>query len=333
MEEIRHHLASPDALILLSLMGLLTGLLAGGVIVMFRVLVDQSQSVFLPDSLPNNFEALPLWARFALPVAGGLAIAALFRWASRGSYVLGVARVMDRMAYNQGYISLREFILQFLGAALALISGHSVGREGPHVFLGAASGSLLGQALTLPNNSIRTMVACGTAAGIAASFNTPLAGVIFALEVVMMEYTLASFIPVMLAAVGATMVSILAFGNVPEFQIPQVRIGSFAEIPLVLLLGLTTGAISAMFVHLIESMALKVRSYAFWWWATLRGRGSAPGCRGKRSWAAPSPPSRAATGCPGDWSRHRDGVRRMRSVVWKSSSTTRDSTSRSRRWA
>ncbi len=265
LEEIRHHLASPDALILLSLMGLLTGLLAGGVIVMFRILVDQSQSGFLPDSLPENFEALPLWARFALPVAGGLAIAVLFRWASRGSYVLGVARVMDRMAYNQGYISLREFILQFLGAALALISGHSVGREGPHVFLGAASGSLLGQALTLPNNSIRTMVACGTAAGIAASFNTPLAGVIFALEVVMMEYTLASFIPVMLAAVGATMVSILAFGNVPEFQIPLVRIGSLAEIPLVLLLGLTTGAVAAMFVHLIESTALKVRTYAFWW--------------------------------------------------------------------
>jgi len=265
LEEVRQHLASPDALLLLSLMGLLTGLFAGLVIVIFRVLVDQSQSGFLPDSLPENFEAMPLWARFALPVAGGLAIAALFRWFSRGSYVLGVARVMDRMAYHQGYISLREFVLQFLGAALALISGHSVGREGPNVFLGAASGSLLGQALSLPNNSIRTMVGCGTAAGIAASFNTPLAGVIFALEVVMLEYTLVSFIPVMLAAVGATIVSVLVFGNVPEFQIPQGRINSLSEVPLLLLLGLATGSVAALFVHMIEKMAQKVRIYAFWW--------------------------------------------------------------------
>ena len=271
LEEIRHHLASPDALILLSLMGLLTGLLAGGVIVMFRILVDQSQSGFLPDSLPENFEALPLWARFVLPLLGGLAIAALFRWGPRGSHVLGVARVMDRMAYHQGYISFREFVLQFLGAALALISGHSVGREGPHIFLGAASGSLLGQYLTLPNNSIRTMVACGTAAGIAASFNTPLAGVIFALEVVMLEYTLASFIPVMIAAVSATLVSIFAFGHVPVFQVPQVNLGSWSEVPLLLLLGLTTGAVAALFVHFLEALTVRVQLYAFWWRVALAG--------------------------------------------------------------
>ena len=90
--------------------------------------------------------------------------------------MLGVTKVLERMAYHQGRMSWRSLFLQFTGAAVAIVSGHSVGREGPHVYLGAASGSLLGQHLTLPHNAIRTLVACGSAAGIAASFNTPLAG-------------------------------------------------------------------------------------------------------------------------------------------------------------
>jgi len=92
--------------------------------------------------------------------------------------------------------------------------GHSVGREGPVIHIGATSASLLGQWLRLPNNSIRTLVGCGVAGSIAASFNTPIAGVVFAMEVVLLEYTLAGFAPVILAAMAATAVSRIVYGPI-----------------------------------------------------------------------------------------------------------------------
>ena len=264
-------MSRPDALLQLSVLGLLSGICTGAIIMLFRILVEKSQQGFLPAGLPENYEALPLWARIVLPVIGGLAIGLMFRFWSKGLYVLGVAKVMERMAYHQGYLTVRGLVLQFFGAALAIISGHSVGREGPHIYLGAATGSLLGQYLTLPNNSIRTLVGCGTAAGIAASFNTPLAGVIFALEVVMMEYTLASFIPVMLAAVGATTFTYLVFGPEPAFNVPQHQLGSLAELPLILLLGVVTGALASLFIHLLQQIAQNAKQLPFWWRTTLGG--------------------------------------------------------------
>jgi H+/Cl- antiporter ClcA len=271
MEQIRLNLSHADALVTLAIMGLLTGVLAGGVIVLFRLLVEGIQAGFLPGGQVDNYEALPNWLRFILPVIGGLVIGLLFRWTAGGNHLLGVARVIERLTYHQGYMSLRELVLQFVGAAIAIISGHSVGREGPHVHLGAASGSLLGQALTLPNNSIRTLVGCGAAAAISASFNTPLAGVIFALEVVMMEYTLASFIPVMLAAVSADALAIYFFGAETLFQMPGQALSSLREIPLVLLLGVVTGTVAAAFIHLYKLLAVQGRVLAFWWRTTLAG--------------------------------------------------------------
>ncbi|MDX1381525.1 MAG: chloride channel protein, partial [Xanthomonadales bacterium] len=180
-----------------------------------------------------------------------------FRWFARSIRMLGIAHVLERMDRHQGRIGLRAFMLQFAGAALAIVGGHSVGREGPIVFLGAASGSLLGTRLMLPHNVIRTLVGCGTAAGIAASFNTPLAGVVFALEVVMMEYTVSSFIPVILAAVSATMVSNAVFGNYPAFDIPAVEIASLWHLAPVVVLGVTAGAVSAGFIQAVQSMATR----------------------------------------------------------------------------
>ena len=271
LDELRLHLSRPDALIQLAVLGLLSGIIAGAIIMLFRVLVEGTQQSFLPGGLAENYEALPLWARVVLPVAGGLSIGVMFRYGAKGLYVLGVAKVMERMAYHQGYLTARGLVLQFFGAAVAIITGHSVGREGPHIYLGAAAGSLLGQYLTLPNNSIRTLVGCGTAAGIAASFNTPLAGVIFALEVVMLEYTLTSFIPVMLAAVGATGVSYLVFGSKAAFIVPTHQLNTLTEIPLVLLLGIVTGAVAALFIHLLQRVAQNSKRFPFWWRTTLAG--------------------------------------------------------------
>jgi len=265
IERSHFRLAGPDALLQLAILGLLTGIITGVVIVVFRLLVEETQDLLLPGSGSEGYERLSLGVRFIFPVIAGLLLALLFYKYSKGIRVLGIARVMERMAYHQGYMTIRGFCIQFVGAAIAMIGGHSVGREGPHVYLGGASGSLFGQFLKLPNNSIRTLVASGVAAAIAASFNTPLAGVIFALEVIMMEYTLASFVPVMLAAVSATAVSNAVLGNSPAFGIPDVSIASFAELPIIILLGLVVGAVAALFNQMLETISMKTKGIQIWW--------------------------------------------------------------------
>ena len=265
IERSQFRLAGPDALLQLAILGLLTGIITGLVIVAFRLFVEGIQDFLLPGSGSEGYERLSLEVRFVFPIIGGLLLAFMFYKFSKGIRVLGIARVMERMAYHQGYMTIRGFLLQFFGAAIAMISGHSVGREGPHVYLGGASGSLFGQLLKLPNNSIRTLVASGVAAAIAASFNTPLAGVIFALEVIMMEYTLASFVPVMLAAVSATAVSNLILGSAATFGIPDFSFASLAELPLLIVLGLVVGAAAALFNQMLETISLKAKAIQIWW--------------------------------------------------------------------
>lgn len=271
LERARLHLARPDALLQLAFIGILTGLAAGLVIIAFRFVVEGIQASFLPGGDAENYEGLAWYWRLGLPVLGGLLLAALFKWWGKGIQVLGVARVLERMAYHQGYLTVREFVLQFIGAAVAIISGHSVGREGPHVHLGAAAGSFLGQWMALPNNSIRTLVGCGTAAGIAASFNTPLAGVIFALEVVMMEYTLASFVPVILAAATAALISHASLGGEAAFTVPPMNLADLSDVLVVVLVGLMAGVLAAVFNHLLHQTAVAGRKLEIWWRLMLAG--------------------------------------------------------------
>ncbi|MEE8378859.1 MAG: chloride channel protein, partial [Gammaproteobacteria bacterium] len=213
LDRFRSRLASVDALPQLAILGLVSGVLVGIVIVLFRLAIENTQISFLPNGDTENYEALSATWRFGLPAIGGLVIGLVFQALSHtGGVQVGIVHVLERLSYYQGHLPFRNFLLQFFGAAISIISGHSVGREGPSVHLGSASGSLLGQWLHLPNNSIQTLVACGAAAGIAASFNTPLAGVIFSMEVIMMEYTIAGFTPVILSAVSATAITRLVFG-------------------------------------------------------------------------------------------------------------------------
>lgn len=247
LERQRFRLSNSDALLVLSLLGAVTGLLAGVVIIGFRGLVEGMETLLLPGGQPENFEALPPLARLALAVTGAFLIGLYLRFLAGGDQRTGVAYVMERTAYHQGRLPLRNAITQFVAGGAAIISGQSVGREGPSVHLGAAAGSQLGLLLAMPNNSMRTLVACGTAAAIGASFNTPLAGVAFAMEVVVMEYTIAGFLPVILAAVSATALTQAVYGADPAFTIPALQIRGLIEIPHVIVTGVVLGAVAAAF--------------------------------------------------------------------------------------
>ena len=264
MDSLRLRLANPEAVGLLALMGLATGLTAGLVIAAFRLLIETTQAGFLPGGDGENYEGLaPIW-RFLLPALGGLFLGWIFHRLRPATREVGVVHVIERLEYYEGRLPLGNAVVQFLAGALAVISGQSVGREGPGIHLGAASGSQLAQRLGLPHNSMRTMVACGTAAAIAASFNTPLAGVVFAMEVIMLEYRITSFIPVMIAAIAAATVSIAFFGSDPAFSLPEVEAGTLAELPLILLMGLAIGALAAAMIRGLNRITRTTDQWPVW---------------------------------------------------------------------
>ena len=270
LNKLRFRLASADALPQLTLIAIFCGLFSGGVTLGFRMLVEILQASFLPGHT-ENYEALSPFFIVLIPTVGGLIVGLLLQLSHEDARKVGIVHVMERLAYHQGYLPLRNAVQQFVGAAICIVSGHSVGREGPSVHLGAASGSLLGQWFKLPNNSMQALIACGTSAAIAASFNTPLAGVIFAMEVVMLEYTVMSFIPVILAAVIGDMMTRIAYGNELTFQVPPLTLTSHFEMVYLLLLGIVIGLCATAFIHLLQMTTVRWKHITLWKRTTIAG--------------------------------------------------------------
>ena len=249
----RDRLAHADALPQLALLGIISGLVTGLTAVAFRLAIEWPLELFLPAQQSESFESLPLEARLLLPLAGAILLILLLRSRSSTERQCGVGHVIERYQQHQAHLPTGNAVVQFIAGTLAAVSGHSVGREGPAVHLGATCSSLLGQKLGLPNNSLRIMVGCGVAAAIAASFNTPLAGVIFAMEVVLMEYTVTGFIPIILASVSSALISQVCFGDAPAFSIPALSMGSLFELPFLVFCGIIVG--------LACSVVLKLHQY------------------------------------------------------------------------
>jgi H+/Cl- antiporter ClcA/CBS domain-containing protein len=178
---------------------------------------------------------------------------------------------MERLAYGDAQLPIKNAVVQFFAAAACILTGHSVGREGPSIHIGAACGSRMGQYLRLPNSSIRLLVGCGAAAGIAAAFNTPLAGVIFTMEVIMVEYTITGFTPIILAAVSATAVSRSVFGAVPAFGIPDSWLGSPLDLAYIVFMGVVIGGLSTLLVRLLAMISKLGGDHPLWLRMTLAG--------------------------------------------------------------
>jgi len=243
-----------DSLPQLAVLGLLSGLVTGAVILIFRLAIEWPLEHFLPGEGSEAFESLDILTRGLLPLAGALGLGLLLHRLATQDRKVGVAHVMERLNYHQGYITMKSAVIQFILGVTTVVTGQSAGREGPAVHLGAAFSSLMGQWMRLPNNSIRTLVACGCAAAISASFNTPISGVIFAMEVVMMEYTIAGFTPIILAAVSAAIVTQVVYGTEPAFSVPALTMNSLLEIPWILVIAIVIGIAAALFIRLVDSM-------------------------------------------------------------------------------
>ncbi|MBV1788902.1 chloride channel protein [Marinobacterium sp. D7] len=251
LEHFRQRLSHFEALPQMVMLGIISGLCTGLVILLFRLAIELPQHWLLPSGISEDFESLPTWQRFGFPVAGSL-ILLLLVTIPKVSRSVGIPHLLERLNYHQGRLSLADLLTQFVGAAIALGSGHSVGREGPAVYLGGSCGSLIGQWMKLPNNTLRILIGCGSAASIAAVFNTPLAGVIFAMEVILLEYSILGFIPVIVAAVVADVLVQLVIGHAAELKLPALPTDILPELPLLLILGLAIGLVAAAFIYTLQ---------------------------------------------------------------------------------
>ncbi|MGB1091330.1 MAG: chloride channel protein [Oceanobacter sp.] len=242
------NLTLSDSQIGLSAFALCAGILAALVITSFRLVIEWPLELFLPMASEDDYESLGQITRLILLFSGGLILIAIFQPLSAEQRSVGVAHVLKRMEQHQGHMPKTNLILQWVAAAIALLSGHSVGREGPAIHLGAASASQLGNSFGIAHHHHRIIAAAGVASAISASFNTPMAGVIFAMEVVLLEYSIRGFIPIILASVAGAVVSRLVFGDMPAFDVPPLAMESLWELPYIMLLGGLAGCVSALFI-------------------------------------------------------------------------------------
>ncbi len=272
LEKQQVRLASnTEGLLLLAILGVICGVFSGGIIILFRLLIESNITTLLPADEPEGFESLSGLTRFLLCLGGGLIVGLILHLLNAKSRNVGVVHVLERLDYHQGYLPVKNAIVQFITASIALISGQSVGKEGPSVHLGAAGGSSLGRLLSIPNNGVRILTASGVAAAISAAFDTPLAGVIFAMEVVIMEYTVIGFAPVILASVSAATLARITLGDGAHFIVPNLTISSVSELPIIAVMGALIGVLAAFFIQTTMLTTTLSKNRAIWVRTTAAG--------------------------------------------------------------
>ena len=236
------------SLLRISLLGALTGLMAGVLVTLFRFSIEWSQRLLLPGGQVGNYEALPGWLRFLFPVAGTLVLALIFERLPADRRTVGIVHLLDYLRFRKQALPFSNAVVQFFCGMLAIVSGNSVDREGPGVHLGAATTSLLGMRIRLSDDDSYLLAAAGGAAAIAAAFNTPLAGVIFVIEVLRLRYAINNIVPTIVASVVGAIISRIVYGPSPAFVLPAVSIGSLLELPVMVGMGVLTGLLAAGFI-------------------------------------------------------------------------------------
>lgn len=197
---------------------------------------------------------LGLWV-VVVPAAGGFLVGFFIKYGSAKLKGHGIPEAMEAVLTNESRIPLRVAILKPISAALAIGSGGPFGAEGPIIQTGGAIGSVIGQVLSVSAAERKILLAAGAAAGMAATFGTPLAAVILAIELLMFEFRVRSFIPLVIATTLATAVRFQLIGTAPMFTVPPHRFGSLRDLPLYFLLGLVAGLASVVIskgLYLVE---------------------------------------------------------------------------------
>ena len=237
----------------MAILATFVGLLGGMGAVAFRYLIGVVQTIAYGGGgdLLDLVHGLPWTMKIWVPAAGGLVVGPLVYFMAREAKGHGVPEVMEAVALRSGVIRKRIVLVKTLASAVSIGTGGSVGREGPIVQIGSAIGSSLGQILQVSGDRIRTLVGCGAAAGIAATFNAPIAGPMFALEVILGDFGLATFSPIVISSVVATAISRHFLGDAPAFIVPPYQLVSAWELPLYGILGIFCAFVAVAFTTIL----------------------------------------------------------------------------------
>ena len=235
------------------MLGIIVGLAGGFGAVGFRYLINFVQSIAYGSDgvLLELVQSTPWYLTVWIPAAGGLVVGPLVYFLAREAKGHGVPEVMEAVALRGGVIRKRIVFIKSLASAICIGTGGSVGREGPIVQIGSAIGSTLGQILKVSAHRLRTLVGCGAAAGIAGTFNAPIAGALFALEVILGDFGVSQFSPIVISSVVATAVSRYFLGDVPAFIVPGYELVSAWELPIYVILGLFCSLVAVTFTTVL----------------------------------------------------------------------------------
>jgi len=239
----------------------LIGLLGGYAAVAFRLLIQHlQQNIWNSPELPSEHYSLLEWLYTLpwywivfIPAAGGLIVGFLVHYGAPEAKGHGVPEVMQAVAVAHGRIRARVVAIKAFASSICIATGGSVGREGPIVQIGSAVGSSCGQVLGLGPRRMRTLVGCGAAAGVAATFNAPVAGALFAVEVILGDFGVPQFSPIVISSVVATVVSRHFLGDFPAFEIPLYSMHHPAELIAYGVLGLLAGLVAIGFTRAVHS--------------------------------------------------------------------------------
>jgi chloride channel protein, CIC family len=263
---------APFRLALMSFLAGAVGLLAGCIAFLLYRLIGLFTNIsfyghFSFDFVSARFNHLGLWV-IPIPVIGGLIVGVMAKYGSPKIKGHGIPEAMEAVLVNRSRIQPRVAILKPISAAIAIGTGGPFGAEGPIIQTGGAFGSLIGQLLHTTASERKVLLACGAAAGMSATFNTPIAGVILAIELLLFEFKARSFIPLVIASTLATAVHMQLLGAGPMFHVVAMNFDIPRALPFYLLLGGACGLAAVGFTRLLywtEDLFEKLPVDELWW--------------------------------------------------------------------
>jgi CIC family chloride channel protein len=259
-------------IVLVSFLAAAIGLMAGVVAYALYNLIGLFTNIFFYHRFAVDFTSarlnhLGLWV-IVTPVIGGLIVGLMAKYGSSKIKGHGIPEAMEAVLVNRSRIQPRVAILKPISAAIAIGTGGPFGAEGPIIQTGGALGSLVGQVIHTTASERKVLLACGAAAGMSATFNTPIAGVILAIELLLFEFKSRSFIPLVIASTLATAVHFQLLGRGPMFEVAAVDFGIPHALPFYLVLGVVCGLAAVAFskaLYWTEDQFEKLPIDEMWW--------------------------------------------------------------------
>lgn len=234
------------------ILGLFIGSIVGYVVIGFRnAIILLQEKIYGVDefTLPFFVSYIDWRIFFFTPIVAGILISAILYFVGIKKRPSGVADVIEARALHNAHINPRDGVASLLVSWISLGAGGSAGREGPAVHIAATIASVVSKWLKLSPISARTILGCGVAAAVSASFNAPIAGALFALEVVLGHYAVRAFAPIVIASVAGTIICRIHIGNYPAFSLPDQQLGSLLELPAFAVLGIICAGVAVLFMR------------------------------------------------------------------------------------